>query len=58
MGDHAVTSSPSPSSSSVDGASAGSNGDFEVPPQVLARWAALASSRAYFAVLPSQSAKV
>ena len=58
MADHAVTNSSSSSSSTVEGASSGSNGTFQVPPQVLARWAALASSRAYFAVLPSQSAKV
>lgn len=28
--------------------------DFPVPPQVLARWAALASERACFGVLPTQ----
>lgn len=56
MGDHAVTSSPA--SSPADASNGASAGSFDIPPQVLARWAALASSRAHFAVLPSQPAKV
>ncbi|MCL3860903.1 hypothetical protein [Actinotalea sp. K2] len=50
MGDHAVAKSTY-SSTDIFGASAPSA---PVPPQVLARWAALAAERASMAFLPHQ----
>ncbi len=51
MGDHVIRSSgwygPSDESRSRTPAD-------PIPPQVLARWAAMASERAYFAMLPHQ----
>ena len=48
MGDHAVNAAaPSAEAATVS-----------IPPRVLARWAALASTRAYFAVLPQQPPRI
>lgn len=50
MGDYAVAGSAGSVDDGLEVAAA------TIPPQVLARWAAMASQRAYYAMLPQQVA--